>query len=132
MVKNNYLEPNKVTLVARVDKALQQSLKKENVKLRFKVYGIYPLNPATMVEKFGLGDVFIIIEEEKHEVSYHSNAIDEYSNSEVEATIKLLNMPKTFQVELPTIFDCPPSTMPCYYVEMSNNLNITTNNHEED
>jgi hypothetical protein len=38
--KNNYLEPNKITLVARVDNALQQSLKKENVKLRFKVFGI--------------------------------------------------------------------------------------------
>jgi hypothetical protein len=37
MVKNNYLEPNKVTLAAWVDKALQQSLKKENIKLRFKV-----------------------------------------------------------------------------------------------
>jgi hypothetical protein len=32
MAKNNYLEPNKVTLVAWVDKALEQSLKKENIK----------------------------------------------------------------------------------------------------
>jgi hypothetical protein len=40
MVKNNYLEPNKATLVAWVDKALQQPLKKENIKLRFKVFGI--------------------------------------------------------------------------------------------
>jgi hypothetical protein len=59
------------------------------------------------------------------------NAIDEYNNSEVEATTKLVNMTKTFQVELPTTLHCPPSTMPCYYVEMSNNLKIT-NNHEED
>jgi len=132
MVKNNYLEPNKVTLEAWVDKALQQSLKKENVKLRFKVFGIWPLNPATMVEKFSPGDVFIVIKEGKHEVSYHSNAIDEYSNNEVEATKKLLNITKTFQVELSTTFDCPPSPMPCYYVEMSNNFNITTNNREED
>jgi hypothetical protein len=40
MAKNNYLEPNKVTLAAWVAKALQQSLKKENIKFRFKVYGI--------------------------------------------------------------------------------------------
>jgi len=40
MAKNNYLEPNKVTLATWVDKALQQSLKKKNIKLRFKVYGI--------------------------------------------------------------------------------------------
>ncbi len=40
MVKNNHLEPNKVTLTTWVDKALQQPLKKENIKLRFKVSGI--------------------------------------------------------------------------------------------
>jgi hypothetical protein len=63
MVKNNYLEPNKTTLVAWVDKALQQPLKKENMKLGFKVSRIWPLNLTTMVGKFGLSDVFIVIEE---------------------------------------------------------------------
>jgi hypothetical protein len=37
MVENNYLELNKTALTTWVDKALQQPLKKENIKLRFKV-----------------------------------------------------------------------------------------------
>ncbi len=41
MAKNKYLEPNKVTLVEWVDKALQQSLKKENIKI--KVQGLWNL-----------------------------------------------------------------------------------------
>jgi hypothetical protein len=59
MVKNNYLELDKVTISAWVDKALQQSLKNENIKLRFRVSGILSLNHATMVGKFGPSDVFI-------------------------------------------------------------------------
>jgi hypothetical protein len=42
-----------------VDKALQQSLKKENIKSRFRVSKILPLNHAAMVGKFGPSDVFI-------------------------------------------------------------------------
>jgi tRNA A37 threonylcarbamoyladenosine biosynthesis protein TsaE len=38
MAKSKYLEPDKVTLVEWVDKALQQSLKKENIKI--KVQGL--------------------------------------------------------------------------------------------
>jgi hypothetical protein len=32
--RNNYIEPNKITLTKWVDKALQQLLKKENIKLK--------------------------------------------------------------------------------------------------
>jgi len=53
MAKNNYLEPYKTTLATRVDKALQQSLKNENIKSRFRVFGIRPLNHVAMVENFG-------------------------------------------------------------------------------
>jgi hypothetical protein len=132
MVKNNYLEPNKTTLVAWVDKALQQPLKKENMKLGFKVSRIWPLNLTTMVGKFGPSDVFTIIEKEEHEVTYHSNAIYESNNNETKAATKLLNITRTFQAKFPTILHCPPSPMPHYYVEMPNNLNIIANNHEED
>jgi len=34
-------------------------LRKENIKSSFKVFGILPLNHATMVGKFGPCDVFI-------------------------------------------------------------------------
>jgi hypothetical protein len=46
-----------------VDKALQKSLKRENIKSRCKLFGIWPLNLPTMVGNFGLGDVFIVAEE---------------------------------------------------------------------
>jgi nitrate reductase NapE component len=58
MVKNNYLEPNKTTLATWVDKASQQSLDNENIKSRFKVFGIWPLNCVAMVGKFSPSDVF--------------------------------------------------------------------------
>jgi hypothetical protein len=64
MARNNYLDPNKVTLAEWVDKTLLQYLKKETIKLRFKVYMIWPLNPATMVGKFGPSEVFIVEKEE--------------------------------------------------------------------
>jgi hypothetical protein len=41
-----------------------------------------------MVGKFGLGDVFTITKKEEHELSYHLDAINEFNNSEVEATTK--------------------------------------------
>jgi hypothetical protein len=37
MTKNNYLEPNNATITTWVDKALQKSLKKKNIKSRFRV-----------------------------------------------------------------------------------------------
>jgi hypothetical protein len=54
-----------------VDKALQQSLQKENIKSRFKIFGISPLNLIAMVGKFGPSDVFAAPEKEEHENSYH-------------------------------------------------------------
>jgi len=51
MVKNNYLELGKIIIKTWVDKALQQSLKKENVKSRFRVFIIWPLNHVAMVGK---------------------------------------------------------------------------------
>jgi inorganic pyrophosphatase len=88
MAKNNYLEPHKTTLTTQVDKALQKSLKKENIKSRCKVSGIWPLNFIAMVGKCGPSDVFIIAKEEEHELSYHLGAIDECNNSEVEIITK--------------------------------------------
>jgi len=82
MAKNNYFELDKATLVAWVDKALQSCLKKENMKLGFKVYRIWPLNLVAMVGKFGPSDVFTTVEEEEHELSCHSNLKDEFNNNE--------------------------------------------------
>ncbi len=67
-MKNNYLEQNKTLIETWVDKALQQSLRKENIKSRFRVSKIWPINHATMVGKFGPGDVFIVTKEKEHEL----------------------------------------------------------------
>jgi hypothetical protein len=90
MSKNNYLESNKATLVKWVDKVLQQSLKK-NIKYKFKIYGIWPLDPITTVGKFGLGEIIIVAKEEDHENSYLSYATNESNDikDEIEATKKL-------------------------------------------
>jgi hypothetical protein len=57
-------------------------LKKENIKSRFRVFRIWPLNHAAMVTKFGRSNVFITTQKEEHELSYHSNATDESNNNE--------------------------------------------------
>jgi hypothetical protein len=48
MARNNYSEPNKVRLARWVDKALDQALSKNNIRSRFKVTWIWPLNPMAM------------------------------------------------------------------------------------
>ncbi len=70
MARNNYLKPNKVTLVKWVDKALLQSLKKKTLKSRFRVCKIWPLNLLAMVGKFGLSKVFIATKKERTENAY--------------------------------------------------------------
>jgi nitrate reductase NapE component len=70
MARNNYLKLDKVTLAEWVDKALLQSLKKEIIKLGFKVCKNWPLNLVAMVGKFGLSKVFIATEKEKVENAY--------------------------------------------------------------
>jgi hypothetical protein len=57
------------------------------MKLGFRVYRIWPLNLVAMVRKFGPSDVFIIVKEEEHELSYHSNLKDEFNNNEAKVTI---------------------------------------------
>jgi len=50
VVVNNHFELNKITLARWADKALEKSLKKYNIKSRFRVYEIWQLNLATMGE----------------------------------------------------------------------------------
>ncbi len=51
MSKNNHMEPNKITLVGWVNQALKQSFIKQNIKYRFKITCIWPLNPKAMDNK---------------------------------------------------------------------------------
>jgi hypothetical protein len=57
MAKNNYLELNKITLARWVDKALERSLKNENINSRLRVCAIWQLN---LVGKFGPNKLFIL------------------------------------------------------------------------
>ncbi len=63
MAKNKYLELNKVTLIEWVDKwvvyVLQQSLKKDNIKSKYMICKIWPLNLIAIIRKFGSIKVFI-------------------------------------------------------------------------
>lgn len=58
-----------------MDKALQQCLKKQNIKFGFRVCRIWPLNFVGMVGKFGPNEVFTATKEEDLGNSYHLNTI---------------------------------------------------------
>ncbi len=48
MVRNYYNEPNKVTFVGWVDKALDLALSKKNIQNGFQITRIWPLNLKAM------------------------------------------------------------------------------------
>jgi len=58
MVKNNHCEPNKCTLASWVDKSFDESLTQKNIKSRFKVRGIWLLNPKVMDHKIRPSNVY--------------------------------------------------------------------------
>jgi hypothetical protein len=99
MEKKNLLQPNIIILAKWVDKALQQSLKKENIKFGLKVCEIWSLNSMAMAIKFGPNEVFITIEEKDLGNSNHLNTTMQTNNSEDEAKAptKLLNIAKTLK-----------------------------------
>jgi len=123
MVKNNFLELDKINLTKSVDKGLRQSLKKENIKFGFKVCKIWPLNFASMAKKFVPSEVFTTMEEEDPRNSYHSYTTMQTNDNEDETktTTKLLNIARTFQgvaIVTPTKIKCPFSPTPRYYVDL--------------
>jgi hypothetical protein len=48
MAKNNYLEPNKITLAGHVDKALDQTLARRNFIWGLRAIRIWPFNLKAM------------------------------------------------------------------------------------
>ncbi len=60
MVKRNYIEPNKITLVGWVDKALNLALTRKNIMSKFKSTRIWPLNPKAMDSKISLSIVYTL------------------------------------------------------------------------
>jgi hypothetical protein len=51
MVEGKYNKFNKITFIRWVDKTLNQSLTKHNIKARSKAIGIWPLNLKAMTNK---------------------------------------------------------------------------------
>jgi hypothetical protein len=67
MVNDNFIEPNKITLLGWVDKALDQTLTKKNIISRFRVIRFWPWNLKAMEEKTRFNSLYIIINESKGE-----------------------------------------------------------------
>jgi len=65
--KNNYMEPDKITLVGWVNQALDKSMMKRNIKFGFKITAIYFLNLNAMDNKTKPSNIYITIANE-HEV----------------------------------------------------------------
>jgi hypothetical protein len=51
MFKSNHMELDNMFLVGWVDQAINQSLTKKNIKVRFKTTCIWPFNPKAMDNK---------------------------------------------------------------------------------
>ncbi len=51
MSRSKHMESNKITLGKWVDQALKQSFIKQNIKSRFRITCIWPLNPKAMDNK---------------------------------------------------------------------------------
>jgi hypothetical protein len=51
MASRNYMEPNKITLIALVDQALKQTLIKRDIKFKLRASSIWPLDSNAMNNK---------------------------------------------------------------------------------
>ncbi len=59
MAVNGYQKQDKITLVGWVDKIIDQSLIKDNIRLGFRVTNIWSLNPKAMNERTQLSKIYI-------------------------------------------------------------------------
>ncbi len=58
LVRNNYSEPNKVTLARWVNKAMEETLTMQNIQSDFKATRIWPTNPMTMDNRIKLSEMY--------------------------------------------------------------------------
>jgi hypothetical protein len=73
MVRNNHLEPNKVTLTGWVNKALDQSLSKQNVLSGLTATWVWPLNPRAMDAGESFNRVWFKAQVKAIEERFHCN-----------------------------------------------------------
>ncbi len=67
MVRKNYTELDKITLVGCIDKALDQTLTRKSTMLGFKGTWILPLNPKAMDAKTGLSIIYALQNQAREE-----------------------------------------------------------------
>jgi hypothetical protein len=60
MARNKFSEHEKIMFVGWVDKALDQLLTKQNIKVGFRETRIWPFNLKTMENKTQLSNIYII------------------------------------------------------------------------
>ncbi len=60
MVRRNYIEPNKITLVGWVNKTLNLALTRQNIMSRFKGTRIWPLHHRAMDSKIGPSTLYTL------------------------------------------------------------------------
>lgn len=76
-VNKNYTKLNKINLTTWMDKALNQSLIKQNIKYRFKVYRIWPLNPKAMEHRTKPLDIYTTLKISDNEQGEEDYNLDE-------------------------------------------------------
>ncbi len=77
MANKNYTNLNKIISTTWMDKAFNQSLTKQNIKSRFKVYRIWPLNPKAMEHRTNLLDIHTTLRISDNEQGEEDYNLDE-------------------------------------------------------
>ncbi len=72
MIKNKYTKLDKIKLVALVDKTLNKTLFKENIKIGFKVTSIQLLNLRAMNNKLLPSEMYIIANTNKTDAKFYN------------------------------------------------------------
>lgn len=71
------MEPNEIILARWVDQAIDQSLKKKNIKARFKATSICLFNPKAMDKKIQTLKIYIVVSINNHENDQEEYKLDE-------------------------------------------------------
>jgi len=95
MARNKLNKLDKITFVIWVDKALDQSLTKQNIKVGFNVTWIWPFNLRTMDEKIELANIYTTINSIYEEGENHYTIEENHGHNQQDeeyVIVELLNI----------------------------------------
>jgi len=140
MSRNNHMELDKIILARWVDRTIYQSLIKKNIKVGFKVVGIWPFNPKVMDNKTQPSKIYTTTS-----IDNHGNDQEEYTSNEQTnhnqnqqwreefVVAKLFHIAETSIHQ--TTFESHPTNRlefdQCYYVDMLQSLTVIEEQLEE-